>query len=133
MERITITVEDDLLAEFDTYLGKRNYANRSEGIRDALRHMLSHQIEEDTADQKCVGCVSYIYNHKERLLASKLIEKHHNHPEIPAATLHLHIDAENCMEATILKGTGHEVQTMANDIISQTGVQYGRLHVIPIK
>jgi metal-responsive CopG/Arc/MetJ family transcriptional regulator len=37
------------------------------------------------------------------------------------------------MEATILKGKGREVQAMANDIISQTGVQYGRLHVIPIK
>jgi CopG family nickel-responsive transcriptional regulator len=133
VERITITVEDDLLEEFDKYLAKRNYANRSEGIRDALRHMLSHQVEDETADQQCVGCVSYVYNHRERLLTSKLVEKHHDHPEIPAATLHLHIDAENCMEATILKGKGREVQAMANDIISQTGVQYGRLHVIPIK
>ncbi len=133
MERITITVEDDLLEEFDKYLAKRNYANRSEGIRDALRHMLSHQVEDETADQQCVGCVSYVYNHRERLLTSKLVEKHHDHPEIPAATLHLHIDAENCMEATILKGKGREVQAMANDIISQTGVQYGRLHIIPIK
>jgi len=133
MERITITVEDELLAEFDAYLAKRNYANRSEGIRDALRHMLSHQTEGEAYSENCVGCVSYVYNHKERLLSSKLIEKHHDHPEIPAATLHLHIDAEHCMEATILKGTGEQVHHMANDIISQTGVQYGRLHVIPIK
>lgn len=133
MERITITIEDDLLEEFDRYLSTNNYSNRSEGIRDALRHMLSHDSEKANEQENCVGCVSYVYNHKERLLSSKLIEKQHHHHEIPAATLHLHIDQENCMEATILKGARSEVQSMANEIMSQTGVQYGRLHIIPVK
>ncbi|WP_025899256.1 nickel-responsive transcriptional regulator NikR [Sneathiella glossodoripedis] len=133
MERITITVEDDLLAEFDQYLSRRNYANRSEGIRDALRHMLSHARDDNADDQQCVGCLSYVYNHQERALSSKLVEKHHSHPDIPAATLHLHIDAEHCMEATILKGSGRQVQSVADEIMSQTGVEYGRLHIIPVK
>jgi len=133
VERITITIEDDLLEEFDKYISLKGYSNRSEGIRDALRHMLSHETGTNTDLEKCVGCVSYVYNHKERLLSSKLIEAQHHHHEIPTATLHLHIDAENCLEATILSGTGKQVHDMANDIISQTGVRYGKLHVIPVK
>ncbi|MEH6475383.1 MAG: nickel-responsive transcriptional regulator NikR [Sneathiella sp.] len=133
MERITITIEDELLAEFDEYMENKGYSNRSEGIRDALRHMLSHESEADDDLEKCVGCVSYVYNHKERLLSSKLVETQHHHHEIPAATLHLHVDADNCMEATILSGTAKQVKEMANDIITETGVRYGKLHLIPIK
>jgi len=133
MERITISIADDLLSEFDTYIDAKGYANRSEGMRDAIRHMLAHEFETEAAIENCVGCVSYVYNHKERLLSSKLIEAQHHHHEIPAATLHLHIDPEHCMEATILSGTGQQVKDMANEIISQTGVQYGNLHVIPLK
>ncbi len=133
MERITISIADDLLEAFDTYIDAKGYTNRSEGMRDAIRHMLAHEYESKESPDNCVGCVSYVYNHKERLLSSKLVEAQHHHHEIPVATLHLHIDPENCMEATILKGTRKQVKDLANEIISQTGVQYGNLHLIPIE
>lgn len=132
MERITISIADDLLDAFDTYIDTKGYTNRSEGMRDAIRHMLAHEYESEDAPDNCVGCVSYVYNHKERLLSSKLVETQHLHHEIPAATLHLHIDPEHCMEATILTGTKKQVKDLANEMISQTGVQYGNLHLIPI-
>lgn len=133
MERITISIADELLEAFDTYIDKKGYTNRSEGMRDAIRHMLAHEYESKETSDNCVGCVSYVYNHKERLLSSKLVEAQHHHHEIPAATLHLHIDPEHCMEATILQGTKKQVKDLANEIISQTGVQYGNLHIIPIE
>lgn len=133
MERITISIAEDLMTAFDKHIEAKGYANRSEGIRDAIRHVLAHKYESEETAENCVGCVSYVYNHKERLLSSKLIEAQHHHHEIPAATLHLHIDHEHCMEATILSGTGEQVKKMANEMISQTGVKYGNLHIIPIE
>jgi CopG family nickel-responsive transcriptional regulator len=37
MHRLTITVDDDLLAELDAFIAARGYANRSEAIRDLAR------------------------------------------------------------------------------------------------
>ena len=37
MERITISLDEDLAREFDTLLEGRGYQNRSEAIRDLLR------------------------------------------------------------------------------------------------
>ena len=37
MQRITITIEDDLLAEIDAAAKDRGYQNRSEIIRDLAR------------------------------------------------------------------------------------------------
>jgi hypothetical protein len=34
MQRLTITVDDDLVADVDEFIAARGYANRSEAIRD---------------------------------------------------------------------------------------------------
>lgn len=132
MERITVTIDDGLLEKFDELIELKGYTNRSEGIRDAVRQMLADQQVASDEDARCVGCAVYMYNHKERALSSRLIEAQHDHHDIPAATLHLHIDTENCVEATVLNGTVRDVRNLADQITSQTGVKHGRLHLIPI-
>ena len=37
MQRLTITIDDDLVAEVDNFIAKQGYANRSEAFRDLLR------------------------------------------------------------------------------------------------
>jgi CopG family transcriptional regulator, nickel-responsive regulator len=37
MQRITITVDDDLMMDLDRLIAKRGYQNRSEAIRDLAR------------------------------------------------------------------------------------------------
>jgi CopG family nickel-responsive transcriptional regulator len=132
MERITITIDDELLEKFDQLIQLKGYSNRSEGIRDAVRELLADQRIAANEDAKCVGCVVYMYNHRERTLSSRLVETQHHHHDVPTATLHLHIDAENCLEATVLNGTVRQVRKLADQITSQTGVKHGRLHVIPL-
>ena len=48
MQRITITIEDDLLAEIDTAAEARGYQNRSEIIRDLARAGLQQGAEDAT-------------------------------------------------------------------------------------
>jgi len=131
MERITISIDDDLMAQFDEYIEVKGYKNRSEGIRDAVRHLLAHERLEADEETECVGCVSYVYDHRERMLSSKLVEAQHHHHDIPQATLHLHVDESNCLEATVLHGSIREVRHLANHITSQTGVKHGHLNIIP--
>jgi CopG family nickel-responsive transcriptional regulator len=132
MQRITISIDEDLLEDFDRCVEAKGYTNRSEGIRDAVRHLLATEQIERKQDANCVGCVIYVYKHNERALSSRLVETQHHHYEIPAATLHLHLDASNCLEATVLRGTVAQVRHMADQITSQTGVKHGRLHIIPV-
>jgi CopG family transcriptional regulator, nickel-responsive regulator len=41
MQRVTITIDDDLLAEIDAFMARRGDANRSEAIRETCRLGLS--------------------------------------------------------------------------------------------
>ena len=37
MQRVTITIDDELVGEIDAFMETRGYANRSEAIRDLAR------------------------------------------------------------------------------------------------
>ena len=46
MQRVTITIDDELDAELDRFMKVRGYANRSEAIRDLARSGLQQAATE---------------------------------------------------------------------------------------
>ena len=69
MQRITITIEDDLLAEIDAAAKDRGYQNRSEIIRDLARAGLQQTAHEATPAGHCVAALVYVYDHGARDLS----------------------------------------------------------------
>ncbi len=131
MQRVTITVDEDLASQFDHFMERKGYENRSEAIRDLLREKLEQdRIEEESATH-CVASLTYVYNHEERELARRLTKAQHDHHDLALSTLHVHLDHENCMETVLLRGGINEVRAFANTVTSQRGVRHGNLHVVP--
>ena len=133
MQRITITLDDELMEELDAMIAEHGYQNRSEAIRDFARAGMQQAAQDRGQDAaaECVAAVVYVYDHAARDLSSRLVDTHHHHHDLSLATLHVHLDDDNCMEVTALRGTGKEVQHFANHIISERGVKYGRLVMMP--
>ncbi len=131
MERITITLDPELLSDLDAHMARRRYTNRSEAVRDILRDRLAGERMSGNDDAPVAACVTYVYNHRERSLAKRLVETQHSHHDLPKATLHVHLDAESCLESTILEGPAGEVRRLADHLIAQPGVRHGHLHLIP--
>ena len=78
-----------------------------------------------------MAALVYVYDHAARDLSRRLVENYHGHHDLSMATLHVHLDDDNCMEVTALRGTGAEVQHFADHVIAERGVRYGRLVMIP--
>lgn len=47
MQRVTITLDDDLLETLDSLSQRRGYNNRSEAIRDILRGALAQETTQE--------------------------------------------------------------------------------------
>jgi CopG family nickel-responsive transcriptional regulator len=131
MQRITITLDDDLMDELDRMIAAQGYQNRSEAIRDFTRAGMQQAAQKSGKSGNCVAALVYVYDHAARDLSRRLVENYHGHHDLSVATLHVHLDDDNCMEVTALKGTGAEVQHFADHIIAERGVRYGRLVMIP--
>ena len=132
MERVTISLEEALLADFDRYIARKGYQNRSEAIRDLVRDQLEQDRGEDPAGYS-VGCVSYVYNHHQRDLAQRLTNAQHGHHDFVLSALHVHLDHENCLEVTLLRGPTRALRAFAETLIAETGVRHGHLHLTAVE
>ena len=104
MQRTTITLDDDLMARLDEFMADRQYANRSEAIRDLVRAGLEQQALASSPQAQCLGAAIYVYDHEARDLSSRLTRAAHEHHDLSLATLHVHLDHDSCMEVTVLRG-----------------------------
>jgi CopG family transcriptional regulator, nickel-responsive regulator len=131
MERVTISLDESLLEEFDAYIKRKGYENRSEAMRDLLRQQLEQDRLAEGRAEHAAACVSYVYNHHQRELARRLTRAQHAHHDLMLSTLHVHLDHENCLEVVILRGHTGEVRRFAEATMAETGVRHGNLHLVP--
>jgi CopG family nickel-responsive transcriptional regulator len=117
--------------ELDQMIVEQGYQNRSEAIRDFTRAGMQQAAQKMGKSGRCVAALVYVYDHTGRDLSRRLVENYHGHHDLSMATLHVHLDDDNCMEVTALRGFGAEVQHFADHIIAERGVRYGRLVMIP--
>lgn len=133
MQRVTITLDEPLVAEFEGYLESHGYTNRSEAIRDLIRARLDAEYLTLDPDGACVANLSYVYNHHERELASRLTRAHHDHHDLGVSTLHVHLDHDHCLETVVLRGPAARVRAFAEAVIAQAGVHHGHLSILPVQ
>jgi CopG family transcriptional regulator, nickel-responsive regulator len=131
MQRLTITIDDELDAELDDFMHARGYDNRSEALRDLARSGLQQAAMEVPGTRPCVAALIYIYDHEARDLPKRLTRDFHSRHDLAETTLHMHLDHESCMEITVLKGRGAEVKEFANQIIAERGVRHGHVVYLP--
>ncbi len=126
LARFGISIDDRLLKRFDDLILEKGYGNRSEAIRDLIRNAL---VDDQWArgDEETVGTVTLVYNHHTRDLSDKLTEHQHSHHDAIISTLHVHLDAHNCLEVVVVKGKAKEVKRMADELIGTKGVKHGKL------
>jgi CopG family transcriptional regulator, nickel-responsive regulator len=132
MQRITITIDDDLMGEVGRFMRERGYEARSEVFRDLLRAGLERMKEDSGGAGDCVAALTYVYDHDMRELSKRLCDTGHDHHDLVVTTLHMHLNHESCMEVAILKGKTAEVRHYAGHLTAERGVRHGRLVTVPV-
>ena len=133
MQRLTISIDDELAADFDAFVAQRGYGNRSEAVRDLIRARLEAEREVTDPDTHCVASLSFVYEHHQRALAERLAEHQHEHHDLTVAAMHVHLDHENCLETVVLQGGTQAVRHFAAAITAEPGVRHGSLNVVTME
>ena len=129
IERIGVSLETKLLSRFDKLIAKQGYQSRSEAIRDLVRQQLS-QERLSNPKAKAVAAVFLVYNHHLTKLMPKLTDLQHSHLLETICSMHIHLDADDCMEVIVLRGRVGEINKIAETILSQKGVKLGRINLV---
>lgn len=124
--RFGVSLDTDLLEPFDALCERRGCANRSEAIRDLIRAALVDDAWE-RANAAGAGTLTLVYDHHRSDLAHKLNAVQHEAHECVVASLHVHLDHDNCLEVIVLQGEGRQIRAMAQRLLAIKGVKHGAL------
>lgn len=128
VERFSVSLEPDLLAAFDAFRDERGYTTRSEAIRDLIRDRLVQRAAADP-DAEAVGTLTLVYDHEATDLSHDLNDLQHHHHDTVVCTTHVHLNAHDCLEVTVLRGRVREVEALADHLLAHKGVKHGKLVV----
>jgi CopG family nickel-responsive transcriptional regulator len=124
--RFGVSIDSQLIKKFDSLIGRKGYATRSEAIRDMIRDSLVER-EWESEERETVGTITLVYNHHTRELEHALTDMQHKSFHQIISTLHVHLDAHNCLEVLVVKGSSREIKHIADRLIGTRGVKHGKL------
>jgi len=127
LARFSVAMDEDLLARFDDLVARRGSGvNRSEAVRDLVRDALVDAEWEDSSGE-IVGTITMVFDHHVSDLSDKLDALQHAHHERIVSSMHVHLDAHNCLEVIVVRGTSGQVRAIADGLLGTKGVKHGKL------
>jgi len=130
MQRITVTIDDDLLAALDQMMARSKATNRSEALRELLRHALRSELPEA---HECIGVISYVLDPSMRGLGQRVPQSRQERHDATVAALAVPLDHDTSIEVAVLKARVGEVEAYANGLFLERGVWHGQLALIPVR
>ena len=125
--RFGVAMDEELLGRFDELVARRGTAaNRSEAVRDLVRDTLVDE-QWEAPDEEIVGTITMVFDHHANDLAEKLDALQHAHFEQVVSSMHVHLDAHNCLEVIVMRGASGEIRTVADALLATKGVKHGKL------
>jgi CopG family nickel-responsive transcriptional regulator len=124
--RFSVSLEDDLLEQFDRFCTEQHFATRSEAVRQLIRDKLTaHAWKTDSQD--VAGTLTLVYDHHRQQLRDHLTALQHDHMELVVATLHAHLTHDLCLEVIVLRGRAAKLQEIAAKLQGLKGILKGEL------
>ena len=124
--RFGVSIDNDLLKQFDALIARRRYVNRSEAIRDLLREKLA-DLHLKKGNARAVGAITIIYNHDLRELLRRITDIQHDYADLIRSSVHVHLDRDDCLEVIVVGGPINKIVEFSDSLIGTKGVRHGKL------
>ncbi len=124
--RFSVSLEDDLLEQFDRYCRQQRFATRSEAVRQLVRDALTKHAWANESHE-VAGTLTLVYDHHRPQLRDHLTKLQHDHTELVVSTLHAHLTHDLCLEVIVLRGPSGKLQQIAAQLRGLKGIYKGEL------
>jgi CopG family transcriptional regulator, nickel-responsive regulator len=131
MQRVTITIDDDLVAKIDQLALNTGASNRSEVIRDLVRRGLPTQAR-DHVEAPCFGVISYAIDSTIRDLSRRIPKSRLERHDQTVAAISVPVDHHSSVDVVIMRGMVGAISQYAEGLFLERGVLHGNLSLVPL-
>ncbi len=122
LKRFGVSMDASLLDEFDDFIERTGYPNRSEALRDLVKDALIRRSLEEQ-NKEVAGTITLLYPYGVRL---RHIDIPHSNSLTILANLQVHLDEQTCLKVLVVRGKAQQVQALADHLLGTKGV-WGQL------
>jgi CopG family nickel-responsive transcriptional regulator len=130
VSRISVTIPSELLRSFDDHIKRQGYESRSKAVQDAMQSLITESKWVCEKMGKGVGAIAMVYDHRIKGLEEELTDIQHHHKEIICSSMHVHLDADNCLEIIAVRGKAEDVRGLAQELRTKKGVKQIKLAIV---
>jgi len=123
LKRFGVSIEEKLLKDFDEYVKKKKYRNRSDAFRDLIRRELIETSWEE-GNEEVAAAIIMVYDHHKRELMDSLTSIQHKYHDIIISSQHVHLDHNNCLEIIAVRGRIKKVYELESKLKVARGVKH---------
>jgi len=123
--RFGVSFEKEVLDELDEYVHENKFANRSQ----ALRQLVNRHIVEKKwlCNNRVAGAVTLVYDHHKREIVNHLAEIQREYRKEILAVQRFTLNEDHSMEVISLIGISSRLTELSDKLISEKGIQHGKL------
>ena len=123
--RFGVSFEKEVLDALDEYVQENKFSNRSQ----ALRQLVNRHIVEKKwlCNNRVAGAVTLVYDHHKREIANHLAEIQREYNEEILSVQRFTLNDNHSMEVISLMGISARLTDLSERLISEKGIQHGKL------
>jgi CopG family transcriptional regulator, nickel-responsive regulator len=125
VDRIGVSLQGQLLEDFDRLVRTEGFPSRSEALRELIRRSLVRRRRE--AGGKVVGTITFVYRHDVGMVTHRILHRQHDFLGSIRATAHTHLNEETCLEVLIVEGDADRVEQLADRLKTTKGVLFAEI------
>ncbi|MFH1895317.1 MAG: nickel-responsive transcriptional regulator NikR [archaeon] len=129
VERISVSVPEGLLREFNELIRKKAYFSRSKAISDAITSFIA-EYNWVSGKETGIGTITILYDHTAAGVTQKITEVQHSFHDMIKSNSHLHLDEKNCLEIIIVRANAKKISELASRLQTLKGVKQAKLVTI---
>ena len=112
MPIVSISLNDEILAELDMLKKTMGFSGRSEAIRAGIRNFVSEEKQKIELSGIVHAILLVVHNDEFDHIVSDI---KHNFDNLITTHLHSKIEGEKCMELFVINGEAEKVATITHD------------------
>ena len=112
MPIVSISLNEEILAELDKLQKSMGFSGRSEAIRAGIRSFVSEEKQKSDLSGNIHAILLVVHNDEFDHVVSGIT---HNFEDLITTHLHSKIEKEKCMELFLIDGDAEKVSTMTKD------------------
>lgn len=122
LTRFSVSLEEELMRQFDAKIKKEHCPTRSKAVGDLIRASLVQT--EWQAGEEVAGAIVLVYDHHTRNIVATLTEAQHDCHCAIISTQHIHLDHDNCLEIIAVRGKPATINALVKRLKAIKGLKH---------